>query len=41
MQEFIYTIEDERLQNQLLNATHGRDAFGRFRDILRRHLISV
>ncbi len=38
MQDFIVTIEDACLQNQLLKATHGRGAFGRFRDILGRHL---
>lgn len=37
MQEYIATIEDDRLYNRLLNATRGRGAFGRFRDILHQH----
>ncbi|KAA3663501.1 MAG: hypothetical protein DWQ04_10490 [Chloroflexi bacterium] len=38
MQNFIDTIEDERMSNQLRTATEGRGAFGRFRDVLRQHL---
>jgi hypothetical protein len=38
MQDFIATIGDDRLYNQLVNATRGRGAFGRFRDILGQHL---
>ncbi len=38
MQDFIATVQDGRLYNQLVKATHGRGAFGRFRDILARHL---
>ena len=38
MQDFIFTIEDDRLHNQLLNATHGRGVFRRFKDILSRHV---
>ena len=37
MQDFIATVQDDRLYNQLINATQGRGAFGRFRDILARH----
>ena len=37
MQDFITTIEDERLCNQLFKAIQGRGAFGRFRDILSQH----
>lgn len=37
MQDFIYTIEDERLHNWLLDVTQGRGAFRRFRDVLERH----
>ncbi|MCL4267614.1 MAG: UPF0158 family protein [Anaerolineae bacterium] len=38
MQDFIATIEEDRLYNQLCNATQGRGAFGRFRDILGQYL---
>lgn len=38
MQDFIFTIEDDRLQNQLLNAIQGRGAFGRFLNIIGEHL---
>lgn len=38
MQAFIATVEDKRLQNQLLQATRGRGAFRRFRDILGQRL---
>jgi hypothetical protein len=37
MQEYIATIEDDRMYNRLLHATRGRGAFGRFRDILQQH----
>ena len=37
MQDFIATVQDDRLYNQLINATQGRGAFGRFRDILARY----
>ncbi|HID50425.1 MAG TPA: hypothetical protein EYP41_00095 [Anaerolineae bacterium] len=37
MQDFIATIPNDRLYNKLVNATQGRGAFGRFRDILARH----
>jgi hypothetical protein len=36
MQDFISTIEDDSLSHQLMEATHGRGAFRRFRDILQR-----
>mgnify|MGYP003381286417 CR=1 FL=1 len=39
MQAFIATVENRRLQNQLFQATHGRGAFRRFRDILGQHLV--
>jgi predicted nucleotidyltransferase len=38
MQDFIATIEDDRLYNRLLEATQGRGAFGRFKAILGQHL---
>lgn len=38
MQDFIATIKDDRLRNQLMDATHGRGAFGRFKAILGQHL---
>lgn len=38
MQDFLLTIGDDRLQNQLLSAIQGKGAFGRFRNILRQHL---
>jgi hypothetical protein len=38
MQDFIATIEDDRLRNRLLDATHGRGAFGRFKAVLGQHL---
>jgi hypothetical protein len=38
MQDFIATIEDDRLYNRLLNAIQGRGAFGRFKAILEQHL---
>jgi hypothetical protein len=38
MQDFIGTIEDDQLHNRLLDATQGRGAFRRFRNILRQHL---
>jgi hypothetical protein len=38
MQAFIATVENRRLQNQLVQATHGRGAFRRFRNILSQHL---
>ena len=38
MQDFIATIDDDRLCNQLSYAIQGRGAFGRFRDVLRQHL---
>jgi hypothetical protein len=34
MEEFILTLEDERLQERLRDATRGRGAFRRFRDVL-------
>jgi hypothetical protein len=39
MRDFIETIEDRRLQNQLFQAIRGRGAFRRFRDILSQHLM--
>lgn len=38
MQDYIATIEDDRLRNRLVDATHGRGAFGRFEAILGQHL---
>ena len=38
MQDFIATIEDDRLHNRLQQAAQGRGAFSRFRDILGQHL---
>jgi len=38
MRDFIATIQDGRLASRLERATHGRGAFGRFRDILGQHL---
>jgi hypothetical protein len=38
IQDFIATIEDRRLYEQLLQVTQGRGAFGRFRAILSEHL---
>lgn len=38
MQEFISTVENDRLYNRLLEAIQGRGAFGRFQAILGQHL---
>ena len=38
IQDFIATIEDDRLYNWLIEATQGRGAFGRFKAILGQHL---
>jgi hypothetical protein len=38
MQDYIATIEDDQLCNQLLVATRDRGAFGRFHNILGQHL---
>ncbi|UCG24727.1 MAG: hypothetical protein JSW55_01650 [Chloroflexota bacterium] len=37
MQDFISTIRDDRLYNLLQEATRGRGAFSRFRDIMRQN----
>lgn len=34
MERFIYTVQDERLQNRLWQAIQGRGAFRRFKDVL-------
>lgn len=34
MQEFIYSLEDEFIQDELLDAINGRRAFRRFKDTL-------
>jgi hypothetical protein len=38
MQDFIDTVQDERLQERLERAIHGRGAFGRFKDMLAGHM---
>ncbi len=37
MKRFCYTIEDESLRGELLNAIHGSGAFRMFKDVLYRH----
>jgi len=37
MERFIYTVQDERLQNRLWQAIQGRGAFRRFKDVLADH----
>jgi hypothetical protein len=37
MEDFITTVEDERLQDQLWQAIGGRGAFRRFKDVLAHH----
>ena len=37
MERFIFTVEDDRLSNELEYAIHGRGAFRRFKDLLARH----
>lgn len=37
MQDFIATVQDDRLSDQLHIAIQGRGAFRRFRDVLQRH----
>jgi len=37
MRRFCYTIEDEVLREELLNAIHGSGAFRMFKDVLYRH----
>lgn len=37
MEDFIFTVRDEALQNRLGQAIQGRGAFGRFKDILARY----
>lgn len=33
MQDFVYSIEDDRLRDRLARAIQGRGAFGRFKNI--------
>jgi hypothetical protein len=37
MEDFIVTVQDQRLQNQLWDAIRGRGAFRRFKDVLSYH----
>jgi hypothetical protein len=37
MEDFIFTLRDERLQERLWEAIRGRGAFRRFKDVLARH----
>jgi hypothetical protein len=37
MRRFCYTIEDESLRGELLNAIHGSGAFRMFKDVIYRH----
>jgi len=37
MRRFCYTIDDEALREELLNAIHGSGAFRMFKDVLRRN----
>ena len=37
MKDFCLSVDDDRLQEELLNAIHGRGAFRRFKDTAYRH----
>jgi hypothetical protein len=39
MKRFCYTIKDETLREELLNAIHGRGAFRMFKNVIYRHRI--